>query len=465
MFIGREKQLKFLEDRYQKGKFEFIVIRGRRRIGKSTLIKEFCKDKQDVIIYLSQQRNKADSLLLFSNVVNRYLKREGIYQDFESLFKVIFEESKEKRITLVIDEFPYLTNSDKSIMSILQNLIDEYKKESKLYLIICGSSISFMEDEVLAYKAPLYGRCTGQMKIEGLYYSDLKEYLKPYSDDEKITLYSIFGGIPAYLETIDNKKTVKDNIIENLMEMNSFLYEETDTLLKEELREPSIYNSIIGAIANGSSRLNEISTKIGLEKDKVAVYLQKLIYLQIVKKENPITERETSKKSIYSINDNFFKFWYRFIANNKVRIEFDDNKDGIYEDLILPYLSDYIGHVFEDICKDYILLHINSNKVPFAFNQIGRWWGTNNTTKVEEEIDLVAFSDDNKNAFFIECKWRNEKVTQTVLSDLIRKSELLPQFKNKFYGIFSKSGFTKEVQEFAKKNDNVYLYDLNDLFK
>lgn len=465
MFIGRKKQLKFLEDKYKKGKFEFIVIRGRRRIGKSTLIKEFCKKKNDVIIYLAQQRNKSDSLQLFSNVVNNYLKREGIYQDFESLFRELFEQSKKKRIILVIDEFPYLANSDKSIMSILQNLIDEYKDKSKLYFIICGSSISFMEDEVLAYKAPLYGRCTGQMKIEGLYYSELKEYLKKYNNIEKIIFYSIFGGIPAYIETIDVTKTLKENIIENLFEMNSFLYEETDTLLKEELREPSIYNSIIGAIANGSSKINEISTKIGLEKDKVAVYLQKLIYLQIVKKENPITEKETSKKSIYSLNDNFFKFWYRFIANNKVRIEFDDNKEKIYEDLIEPFLNDYIGHIFENICKDYLLLHINSNKLPFAFNQIGRWWGTNPITRVEEEIDLLAYTNDNKNAFFIECKWRNEKVTINVLNDIIKKSELLPQFKNKFYGIFSKSGFSKEVKEFAKQNDNIYLFNLIDLFE
>lgn len=463
MFIGREKQLKFLEDRYKKEKFEFIVIRGRRRIGKSTLIKEFCKNKKDVILYLAQERNKADSLLLFSKVVNQYLKNSATYQDFQDLFIDIFEKSKEKRIILVIDEFPYLANADKSIMSILQNLIDEYKDKSKLYLIICGSSISFMENEVLAYKAPLYGRCTGQMKIEQLYYSDMKEFFKSYTNEQKIILYSIFGGIPAYIETINQNETVEKNIIDNLMEINSFLYEETDTLLKEELREPATYNSIIGAIANGASKINEISTKIGMEKDKVAVYLQKLIYLQIVKKENPITDKALSKKSIYSLNDNLFKFWYRFIANNKALIEFNDDKDSVFKTIIEPNLNDYIGHIFEDICKDYMLLHINTDKIPFVFNQIGRWWGTNNITKTEEEIDIIAFTNDNKNAFFVECKWKNEKIGMSVLNELIRKSELLPQFQNKFYGIFSKSGFTKELQEYAVKN-HIYLYSLNDLY-
>ena len=463
MFIGREKQLKFLEDRYKKGKFEFIVIRGRRRIGKSTLIKEFCKNKKDVILYLAQQRNKTDSLLLFSKAVNQYLKNSATYQDFQDLFVDIFEKSIQKRIILVIDEFPYLANSDKSIMSILQNLIDEYKDKSKLYIIICGSSISFMEDEVLAYKAPLYGRCTGQMKIEKLYYSDMKQFFQNYTNEQKIILYSIFGGVPAYLENINQKETIEKNIIDNFMEINSFLYEEPDTLLKEEVREPATYNSIIGAIANGASKINEISTKIGMEKDKVAVYLQKLIYLQIVKKENPITDKAISKKSIYSLNDNLFKFWYRFIANNKALIEFNDNKEEVYNILITPNLNDYIGHIFEDICKDYMLLHINTKKIPFVFNQIGRWWGTNNITKTEEEIDLVAFTNDNKNAFFIECKWKNEKTGTNVLNDLIRKSELLPQFKNKFYGICSKSGFTEELKEYAEKN-NIYLYDLNDLY-
>lgn len=464
MFIGREKQLKFLEERYQNGKFEFIVIRGRRRIGKSTLIKEFCKNKKDVILYLAQERNQKDSLVLFSKVVNQYLKNTATYQDFQDLLIDIFEKSKKKRIILVIDEFPYLANSDKSIMSILQNLIDKYKEKSKLYLIICGSSISFMEDEVLAYKAPLYGRCTGQMKIEQLYYSDIKEFFKNYSNEQKIILYSIFGGVPAYLETINQKETIEKNIIDNFMEINSFLYEEPDTLLKEELREPATYNSIIGAIANGSTKINEISTKIGMEKDKVAVYLQKLIYLQIVKKENPITDKVMSKKSIYSLNDNLFKFWYRFIANNKTLIEFNDNKKQVYQTLILPNLNDYIGHLFEDICKDYMLLHISTNKIPFVFNQIGRWWGTNGITKTEEEIDIVSFTNDNKNAFFAECKWKNEKVGINVLKELIRKSELLPQFQNKFYGIFSKSGFTQEVKNYAVQN-NIYLYDLDDLYQ
>ena len=201
-----------------------------------------------------------------------------------------------------------------------------------------------------------------------------------------------------------------------------------------------------------------------MEKDKVAVYLQKLIYLQIVKKENPITDKVMSKKSIYSLNDNLFKFWYRFIANNKTLIEFNDNKKQVYQTLILPNLNDYIGHLFEDICKDYMLLHISTNKIPFVFNQIGRWWGTNGITKTEEEIDIVSFTNDNKNAFFAECKWKNEKVGINVLKELIRKSELLPQFQNKFYGIFSKSGFTQEVKNYAVQN-NIYLYDLDDLYQ
>lgn len=464
MFYGREKEIKSLEKRYKDGKFEFFVIRGRRRVGKSTLLREFCKQKNNTIFFTAQETSKNKNLELLSAEVNKFFSRGNVvYRNFQELFTDVFEASKKKRIVLVLDEFPYLANSDKSLMSMLQYLIDIYSENSKLFLILCGSSISFMEKKVLAYKAPLYGRSTGQMRIQPFMLKDAKNVYSNYSDVDKVIAYGVFGGVPAYLKFINNKKSIKQNIIDNLFDIDNLLYDEPNILLKEELREPYVYNSIIAAIATGYSKLNEISTKVGIESTKIAVYLKKLVELQIIKKEVPITSKLNTKKSIYSLNDNLFKFWYKFVLQNKTSIEFNEDKQMLYESIVKPYLEDYTGKIFEEVCKQYFLNNIASDKLPFVYEQIGRWWGTNKIEKREEEIDLIMCTNNKKKMFYIECKWRNEKVGINVLNELIKKAECFDKGIQKYYGICSKSGFKKEVIDYAKDNPNVYLYDLKQI--
>ncbi len=461
MFVGREKEISALKESFSSEKFEFFTIRGRRRVGKTTLLHEFCKNK-DNIYFVSQEQSKKANLEKFSKAVVHYFgfDEKVTYKSFEDLLESIFEASKEKRIVLVIDEFPYLANSDKSLMSVLQNLIDKYKNISKLFLILCGSSISFMENKVIAYKTPLYGRATGQLKIEPFFFQTAKKYFENYSSEEQITAYSIFGGIPAYLEAIDNTKSLKENIINNFLKTQSYLFEEPTTFFKEEFREPALYNSIVEAIANGSTKLNEIATKIDNTTSKTANYLKNLLELQIIRKETPVTEKNSNKKTIYKLCDNLFSFWYKFVSPNLSTISFAEG-ETLYKTLIEPYLNEYVGKIFEDICKEYLLLNINNKNLPFFFNQIGKWWGNNSITKSEEEIDILTFTNDKENAFFAECKWRNEKTGLDVLEDLKRKSKLLKQFKNKYYGIFSKSGFKKILLETAQQESNIYFFDLD----
>lgn len=466
MFFGREKEIETLNKRYKSDKFEFFVIRGRRRVGKSTILKKFCESKSDVIYFTAQETTKKENLELFSRQVNTYFKRGGSYTSFQELLTDIFEEAKSRRIILVIDEFPYLAKSDKSIMSKLQNLIDEYQDKTKLFLIVCGSSISFMEEKVLSYKAPLYGRSTGQMKIEPFGIKETQMYTPAYSNIDKVIIYAIFGGIPAYLKFINPSKNLQTNIINNFFDKDNVIYDEPNNLLKEELREPAVYNSIITAVATGSSKINEIVTKTGIEKAKVGIYIKKLIELQIIKKEKPIIDKENSRKSIYELNDNLFKFWYKFIAQNKTSIEFDDDKNRLYNEIIKPYIEEYTGRIFEEVCKQYFLRNISSKeKIPFIFNQIGRWWGSNPNIKQEEEIDLLLYTNDNKKVCFVECKWRNQKVDMSVLNELIRKSELLPQFEQRYYALCSKTGFKEDVIDYAKNHENVKLYDLEEILK
>jgi len=366
MFIGRKTELDALNECYHSNKFEFFIIRGRRRVGKTRLLQEFCEDKKSIFYVCTEQKSEIQ-LREFSNIVtSKYEKQQTkrAFEDFEGIFNYIYEKSKKERLVVVIDEFQYLANAEKTIMSVLQKLIDQKLLNSKLFLILCGSSISFMENEVVAYKAPLYGRITGQINLKPLYFKECIQYMKNYSNQEKVQLYSITGGIPQYLIKMNPKIAVQKNIEKNILSTQSSLYEEPYNLLVQELREPAQYNSIIQAIALGATKVNEIATKTSMTTDKVATYLRKLLELQIVLKEIPITEKENSKKAIYKINDNLFKFWYRYIFPNVTLIELGKGVI-LYQEMIKPTLNDYIGKIFEDICKEYFLLKVDTMEVPF----------------------------------------------------------------------------------------------------
>jgi len=462
MFIGRNEELNILNKKYNSNNFEFFVMIGRRRIGKTTLLREFCKNK-NAIFFTAKEESKKSSINNFSKTLNEYLGQpnsSSSFESFETLFEEIYIRFKDKKMIIVIDEFPYVANADKSLMSTLQHLIDNKFKKTKMFFIFCGSSISFMEKKVLSYKAPLYGRRTGQIRLKANSFKDSMQYIPKFNNEQKVIAYSIMGGTPKYLELLDDKKSIKQNIITNFIDTFGSLFEEPINLLKQELREPTLYNSIIEAIAIGYTKLNDISIKIGEEKDKTAKYISQLIELQIINKEIPVTEEKGSKKTIYYLTDDMFKFWYKFVYKNLASIGVISN-DILYSEAIEPYLSDYVAKTFEDVCKEHLQTKNINLQLPFPFLKIGRWWGNNPKTKSEEEVDFLAF---NKNkAYFVECKWRNQKTGISELNDLKRKSELFNQFTDKHYVLYSKSGFNKELTELAKKDNKIMLYDLDDV--
>lgn len=460
MFIGRENELEDLNRIYNSDKFEFAVMYGRRRIGKTTLLSHFCNDK-DSIFYVAEEHNDKFCLNNFSKIILNHFNMTGFinnFNDWETAFKFIGKQAENKRIVLVIDEFPYIAYANKSIPSILQNVIDHYLKDTKLFLIICGSSMSFMEKEVLSYKSPLFGRKTSQMKLEPFNFFTSSKFFPKYSLEDKVRCYGILGGIPQYLEKFNDSLTVEENIKESFLNKSSYFYDEPRNLLKQELREPQFYNTIIEVIAKGASKLNQISTKVGESTDKCAKYVNNLIELGILKKEIPLGDKETSRKTIYSVNDSMFKFWYKFVFGNSELIE-QRKIDYLYENIIEPYTSDYLGATFEEICIQYMRKCNGSEKLPFIFHSIGRWWGNNPHKKREEEIDIICKNNDS--IIFGECKWRNEEINMSVVNLLIEKSQIF-NCDNKYYIFFSKVGFKKDVIEFGKSNENVMLVYLND---
>lgn len=459
MFIGRENELHTLDTLYNSEKFEFAVIYGRRRVGKTALINEFSKDKK-IIFFTGVESNEKQNLDNFSQCILEYstgLTTYSSFSSFQSALEHVFELARQKRTVLVIDEYPYVARASKSLASTLQLLIDRNKDTSKLFLIFSGSSMLYMEDEVLAYKAPLYGRRTAQLKINPFDFFETCKYFSGFSNLDKALAYGIMGGTPQYLLQLNDKLSIEDNIKHTHLNPASTIFEEPNNLLKQEVREPAIYNAIISAIAMGSSKMSEISTKINENTSICTAYMKNLILLGIIKKETPYGEK-AGRKTIYSIEDNMFRFWYRFVPENFSIIS-RGASDLAYK-RIAPELSSYMGAIFEDICKQYLWNLLLAGKCPVNFNNLGRWWGTNPKTRSHEEIDIMG--SDKDVALFAECKWTNEKIDTGILEKLIDRSNLF-HYKQNHYYLFSKSGFTSGCIKKAQELGNVSLVGYDDI--
>ncbi len=469
MFIGRESELKFLNNCYESNRAEFVVIYGRRRVGKTETLNEFCKNKPNVFYscreYTSEKQlaEFSDALLSWKPELKAYTDS---FADWDKAFSFIGEMEGKEKTVIVIDEFPYMCKNNPSIPSILQIVWDTVLKNKNIMIVICGSSMSFIEKELLSEKNPLYGRTTGIYKMLPMPYYDAIKFLPDFSDEDKMIAYSILGGIPHYLKQFDSQKTLKENIINKILTKGTVLYSEVEFLLRQELRETSIYNTVIEAIALGNTAFNEILTKTGIEKSKLSVYLKNLIELGIVEREFSILssakERASSSKGLYNLTDNYFKFWYAFGYSNLSELEKDDGL-GVWEDYIEGSLHDFASKSFEKVCIEFMYSLNRQRKLPFRFSKIGRWWGT--VTRVvegekrnyAEEIDIIA-TDKNERKFILgECKFRSELFDNGELRKLKEKMELPGET---YFYLFSLSGFTDAVIDTSKHQENLFLVDI-----
>ena len=428
IFIGREKELADLNELYAQHRFHMFVLYGRRRVGKTTLLNEFCKDKES-IFYSAEQSNDKLNLDKFSALVFQHYEEHNLepFSSWTNALSYINEHQKGKRLVLVIDEFPYLVKKNRALLSELQHLIDHKLKNGNLFIVLCGSYMGFMEKEVLGSKSPLFGRRTGQLHMKPFTYQTAIEFLNNFSDEEKLQLYGAFGGTPLYLQQVNDKESFEENLKRAFLKNTSYLYEEPLLLLRQEVQEPGVYSAIIEALASGYTKANEISTKIGEDPAKCLKYIKTLCELGIVYKETPFGEKETSRKTIYGISDFMFRFWYRYVFTNRTLIE-TGAKEAVWLKKIKPDYNSYMGLVFEKICMDYLTEQNVQGALPILFTSIGRWWGTDPATKTQVEIDLIA--NDEKDYLIGECKWRNEKLNLTVLQALKDKADIFNKNSN-----------------------------------
>ena len=478
MFLCREKELSILNEHYQKRGLECVVIYGRRRMGKTALINEFVKDKP-TIYFPALNTNAKGNLAAFSKTVHLYMHPDvaesPVYRSFDDVFSEITRIARSsERVILVIDELPYLAKSDDSIPSRLQHLLDHEWAETGLFLILCGSSMSFMEKEILSEKGPLFGRSTALLEIEPLSYLETARFHPELSSHENALIYGITGGVPHYINKLDVRGSIKEALLENLFNPSSYLFEEPENLLKQELRELPIYNAILTVIANGATRQFDIGDKAGIERNVCSKYLQVLCELGIIHKAEPIVNQFSGqmiyRKTVYRITNHFLRFWYSFVPRNMLAIT-SGTIERTYETAVESYLSAYMGLIFEDICRQYLILH--PERLPFPIADIGAWWGRqpgrHKEGPKEVKVDIVAVgakeNNEHERQFIIgSCKYRNEEIGVDEWHLLLDYASVFTNGDDDcYYIIFSKSGFTKGLKELAD-NGKVTLIGLDEIY-
>lgn len=472
MFIGRERELASLKEFYDKDGIGMTVIYGRRRIGKSTLIAEFVKDKK-TIFYTATKVGKTRNLELFSRqVVDLFMHgMENIsFGTLEAVFDFIDKNIGDEKIILVIDELPYWAEKDEALLSVLQKYIDTVWNDKNLKIILCGSALSFMEKKVLSEKSPLFGRRNSQIKLEAFNYLDAAKFVPNYSNEDKAICYGITGGVAKYLSMIDFNKSIDENIVRLFFRTDGYLYDETRNLLTQEFSDISLVNNIIEQIASGENALNIIAAKIGEKAQTVLYSLEKLRNVGLIEKKKCITDEKNKKKTQYVLKDYMFKFWYEFIPKATSVIEMGQG-EIYYTKVVKPALHSFMGSIFEEMCRYYTLKKGITGEYGCFITSVGTWWGVENITEKDGEvraqsadIDVVALSEVDKKAVVGECKFKNEKIDKGIYDTLIRRSKLISaKYKVSKYIFFSLSGYTDWYDSLA--DEDVLLLTLDSLYE
>jgi AAA+ ATPase superfamily predicted ATPase len=442
LFVNRKRELEALKRMFKSENFEFYVIYGRRRIGKTALALQCAKGKKFVYFLASEEGNAKK----FKSVAAKSFPEIAMVEEtWESLLTFL------KGNLIIIDEFPNMVKENPKVLSEFQRIVDLNLKETNTKLIFLGSSISMMESSLLSYSSPLYGRRTGQLKLKPLRFLDIQGFCPKLKKEELMEVFGLGDGIPYYLEKID--VPLWHWLDKELKRIDSFLKTEVDFLIKYEFSEGGTYKKILEAIALGNTTLGEIKNYGGFRGTDITPYLKNLIRTEFVVREIPMLEPVKSRKGKYYIKDNFVKFWFRYIYTNLSFLE-----EGTFSaSEIKKTYPAYLGFIFERACKEFL---VNNRERIFSFSKIGRWWHN------DKEIDLVSINDETKEIGFFECKWKalSEKEARAVLYDLKEKSKFVEWNNGKrkeYFGIFA-----KKLENKAKLRKDTFLaFDLDDFGK
>ena len=468
-FIGRQTELDKLNSEYKRDG-SFVVIYGRRRVGKTTLIKEFLK-KKTAFYFLATEELESQSMKRLAGVVARTTKnnllQRATFTDWLDLFQIIADYKPEEKKVLVIDEFPYLVKTNPAFPSVLQNAWDEILKDSNVMLILSGSLIGMMQKHALSYDSPLYGRRTAQMRLSPLPFTDIYAAQElPF--DKAVEQYAVTSGVPKYLEFFEDDRDLEEQLKDTVLSKSGFLYEEPNFLLKSESVTAVNYFSIIKAIADNNHKLGKIAGVLRQETSALTPYLSTLADLGFIEKRTPITEKnpEKSRKGLYFISDHFIRFWFRYVYPYKGELELD-NMQIVLDEINKDFIEKFVAFAYEDICRDIFANLCRKEVIPFIPSRIGSYWL--NDFDGDTEIDVMAVDYQNKRIFAGECKYHAKPVDAPVYYALKDKIVNAKEIRKAFpgydviYGVFSKSGFTQRMLDAANENTGLLLFNEDSL--
>jgi len=458
MFGVRQNELTKLDSYYSSGKFECVILHGRLRTGKTTLLLDFMK-KKNCIYFAAQETSEQENLEALVKTVDAFPTKIAGESNLKNYYEEVFDRldrlSKTERLVMIIDDYQFLVASNKKISELICRHISQKFSNGKLMLIICGSSEAVMESETLGYASKFHGHRTAQMKLEPLTFFEAKRQYNSFSPFDIAVIYGITGGIPKYLNLMNSGLTVEENIKNTFFNPSSELFEEPVNFLRREVRDLAYYNAVLKAIATGYNKNSEIAAKVGLETSACTAYLRNLTSFGLVGKHTPVTEK-AGKKTVYEIEDSMFRFWYRFVPENLSLI-----KSGMVDKIwrsVAQGIPSFMTKVFEDICRQWVIQRNLTGNMPVRFVEVGRWWGYNPVTKNDTFIPIVAYSDDN-HAFFGDAIWSDEPTDSEALRSLEERSRLF-RYPNRHFYLFSRSGFTNDCAELARQyNANLVVFE------
>lgn len=462
-FIGRDKELRTLQTAYESDRSELVVVYGRRRIGKTALMTQFCKDKAGVYFAAKRQddagqRQDFNETMKWAGApVSRMLET---LPNWEAGFRQLAALPGSGKKVMVLDEFPYMAEGNPTLPSLLQHLWDHELQSADVMIVLCGSALSFMEKEVLSEKSPLFGRATRTIKVEPMLFDDVRQFFPQYDAVGAVLAYSVLGGTPYALNCFDSNRSVEENIREQLLSPSGRLWDYPTQLIAQECREPGRFNDILRTVATGSRRFSEIASKTVIQSPNLPRYLRSLAEMGFVERSFPadqnFKEKANSQRGLYDIADNLVAFWYRYVWPNFSVLNMG-GAELVWKHQVTPRLNEIASFPFEEVCRQYLEKLNLKEKLPFAASRIGRWWDKN------EEIDILAVPFEGGARLFGECKFRQ---SEFALSDYVRlkkKAQAVPH-EQAHYVLFSKSGFAPGLKLLAQDpNEHLTLVTLDEV--
>lgn len=462
MFTDRQQELALLERLYASSRAELFVLYGRRRVGKTELLRTFCRDKRH-IFFVADLGTEATALAEFTRQVSAFAfdRPEALapFPSWDAAFEFLLPYAQNERLLVVLDEFTYLIEIDNALPSILQRLWDTKLKDSQIMLVLCGSYVGMMEQHVLGYHAPLYGRRTGQWKLAPLDFWSTQAFFPGFSPEDQVRAYAVLGGVPAYLAQFHQVRDLLEGIREHILTPGAFLFEEPRFLLLQELRDPHRYFAVLEAIAGGRTRRNDIAQLSGIAVQSVGFYLNTLQEIGLIERVVPATARQPHKykRGLYRLQDHFFRFWFRYVYPNRSALE-SGHPEPVYRE-VMDSLDQFTGPVFEEIARAYVPTLHRQGRIPWTPERIGSWWDR------RDEIDVAAVNFREKKILLGECKWTTRPIGVDVLAGLRDKASRLRQqgpWQQVDLALFARAGFTPEVQSQAEV-EGILLVDLQTL--